>query len=443
MSSGASLTLEYSGDTQRVLKNYNNGMSTNSRLYLHGQNDYPLIERNKTTVSAETLAVYIYGLNGAVAKRVGSTVLFQLKDHLGSTRVVMDATGLVRTYYDYDALGNVIRIGTTNEVKYQFTGQEYDESGVHNYRARLYDSDLGKFYAVDPAGQDWSSFAYAGNNPVIMVDPDGRFPWLILAAAAYAGGGIANDHGNFLKWDWSSSKTYGGILAGASLAYGGLALAGAAPIIGSGLAGATTTGAVVGAGFGTGWGMVAIGNGRSGWDDLWKYTLTGSIAGGTIGFGSGIGLFSSSQGTLYGGLSGWGKVGASALFWSQTYASLNAMDYTDASTGDYWEALGKGAAWGALEGAVGAGYVQGTNWLFRNANNARLFRGVITAIGTANAIYDVNTNSDLKKARKKKGRGGFRFDEHSWGGFLDFAAGRFLLPDMPFLHDLGAIYQLA
>jgi len=34
--------------------------------------------------------------------------------------------------------------------------------------------DLGKFYAVDPTGQDWSPFAYAGNNPVLMVDPDGR-----------------------------------------------------------------------------------------------------------------------------------------------------------------------------------------------------------------------------------------------------------------------------
>jgi len=179
MSSGASLTLEYGGDTQRVLKNYTSSTTTNSRLYLHGGNDYPLIEKNKTTATAETLAVYIYGLNGAIAKRVGNTVLFLLKDHLGSTRVVMDATGLVRTYYDYDALGNLIRSGTTNEVKYQFTGQEYDESSLHNYRARLYDSDLGKFYATDPAGQDWSPFGYAGNNPVMFVDADGRVAWFV------------------------------------------------------------------------------------------------------------------------------------------------------------------------------------------------------------------------------------------------------------------------
>jgi RHS repeat-associated protein len=183
MSSGASLTLEYGGGTQRVLKNYTSGGSTNSRLYLHGANDYPLIEKNKTTATAETLAVYIYGINGAVAKRIGSTVLFLLKDHLGSTRVVMDPTGLVRTYYDYDALGNLIRMGTTNEVKYQFTGQEYDENGLHNYRARLYDSDLGKFYAVDPEGEFAGSFLYAGNNPISYTDPTGEF--ISLVAFAY------------------------------------------------------------------------------------------------------------------------------------------------------------------------------------------------------------------------------------------------------------------
>jgi len=155
MSSGASLTLQYGGDTQRIMKSYNNGAATNLKLYLHGENDYPLLEKNRVSAAAETLAVYSYGANGVIAKRMGGTVLFLLKDHLSSTRVVMDATGLVRTYYDYDALGNIIRTGTTNEVKYQFTGQEIDESSLHNYRARLYDSDLGKFYATNP-GADFA-----------------------------------------------------------------------------------------------------------------------------------------------------------------------------------------------------------------------------------------------------------------------------------------------
>ncbi len=223
MSSGTSLTLEYGGGTQRVLKNYTSGTNTNSRLYLHGGNDYPLIEKNKTSATTETLAVHIYGLNGAVAKRVGSTVLFLLKDHLGSTRVVMDATGLVRTYYDYDALGNIIRIGTTNEVKYQFTGQEYDESGLHNYRARLYDSDLGKFYAIDPAGQGWSPFVYAGNNPVIIIDQDGRIAWfvpiLIGAALNLGSHALSGDVDDF--WDAAGFAGVGALGGALSLVGGG------------------------------------------------------------------------------------------------------------------------------------------------------------------------------------------------------------------------------
>jgi RHS repeat-associated protein len=363
MSSGASMSLQYGGNTQRVLKNYNSGTSTNSRLYLHGQNDYPLLEKNKTTTTAETLAVYIYGLNGAVAKRVGSTVLFLLKDHLGSTRVVMDATGLVRTYYDYDALGNVIRIGTTNEVKYQFTGQEFDETGLHNYRARLYDSDLGKFYAADPAGQFASPYLYAGNNPIVFVDPNGQFIIeAIVAAAAYAGGAIANDHGNFLKWDWSSPKTYGGILAGGSLAYGGLALAGAVPTIGSGLAGAAATGAGVGAGFGTGWGMVDIGNGRSGWDDLWKYTLTGSVAGATIGFGAEAGMFSPHG--LPKTMALYKKLLISAGFWGGAFASANSMESIKGSTGAYWKSLGTGLSIGGAYGAGSQLWVAATDDVF-------------------------------------------------------------------------------
>ncbi len=281
MSSGASLALEYGGDTQRVLKNYTSGGSTNSRLYLHGANDYPLIEKNKTSATSETLAVYIYGLNGAVAKRVGSTVLFLLKDHLGSNRVVMDATGLVRTYYDYDALGNVIRIGTTNEVKYQFTGQEYDESGVHNYRARLYDSDLGKFYGVDPAGQGWSPFVYAGNNYIIAIDPDGQAfflaPIFIGAAIGAIWGGAT-----YAITPGIEGFSWGGFFSAAGIGALGGALGGAASLL-------APAGIIPGALYGAGTGGVIGG-------------LTSELSGGSFGSGFVAGAIG---GGIGGGLGGY------------------------------------------------------------------------------------------------------------------------------------------
>ncbi len=286
MSSGTSLSLEYGGDTQRVLKNYNNGTSTNSRLYLHGDNDYPLMEKNKTSATAETLAVYIYGANGVIAKRVGSTVLFLLKDHLGSTRVVMDATGLVRTYYDYDALGNLIRTGTVNEVKYQFTGQEYDESGVHNYRARLYDSDLGKFYAVDPAGQGWSPYAYAGNNYVIVVDRDGRAfflaPILIGAAVGAIWGGAT-----YAITPGAEGFTWGGFFSAAGIGALGGALGGAASLL-------APAGIIPGALYGAGTGGVIGGlTSELAGGDFWSGFIPGAIGG---GIGGGIGGYQQAKG---------------------------------------------------------------------------------------------------------------------------------------------------
>lgn len=96
-----------------------------------------------------------------------------------------------------------MRVGGGIGVKYQFTGQEYDdETGLWNFRARLYDDELGIFYAVDPAGQNFSPFAYCGNNPVIRVDRDGRIWWIPLIigfTTGYLSHGIATD-----DWGWGA-----------------------------------------------------------------------------------------------------------------------------------------------------------------------------------------------------------------------------------------------
>jgi len=343
--------LEYGGDTQRVLKNYTSGTSTNSRLYLHGANDYPLMEKNKTSATAETLAVYIYGFNGVVAKRVGSTVLFLLKDHLGSTRVAMDATGLVRTYYDYDALGNIIRIGTTNEVKYQFTGQEVDESALHNFRARLYDSDLGKFYAADPAGQFANPYSHAGNNPVVIVDPDGQFAWfvpiLIGAGIGAIGGGISAERNG---GEWWQGALAGAVVGGAAGYFAGAALAPVYPGASSPLfAGLTVKGAIAGAGIGTAWGMADASSGKTSWGNVLKYGITGGLAGATIGFGAETGMFSFSPKAL-----SWKGFGNSALFWSGAFASANSMESIEHG---YLSSIAEGAAAGLVYGGVSYGYV--------------------------------------------------------------------------------------
>ncbi len=47
-----------------------------------------------------------------------------------------------------------------------------DESGLHYFGARYYDSDLGKFTSVDPVAEN-EPYSYVSNNPMGYVDPTG------------------------------------------------------------------------------------------------------------------------------------------------------------------------------------------------------------------------------------------------------------------------------
>ncbi|MBK7707008.1 MAG: RHS repeat-associated core domain-containing protein [Acidobacteria bacterium] len=57
------------------------------------------------------------------------------------------------------------------------TCREFDDfTGLHYYRARWYDSNLGRFISEDPigfAGGDVNLYGYVGNKPVSYSDPFG------------------------------------------------------------------------------------------------------------------------------------------------------------------------------------------------------------------------------------------------------------------------------
>src|SRR6185295_2230108 len=78
--------------------------------------------------------------------------------------------------------GTVTPFGTGQPK--EFTGKERDaETGYDYFGARYYGSKIGRFTSVDPAlsvsaslgdPQRWNRYAYARNNPIGIVDPDGR-----------------------------------------------------------------------------------------------------------------------------------------------------------------------------------------------------------------------------------------------------------------------------
>jgi RHS repeat-associated protein len=217
------LDFEYDGRKERLLKTANGTMT----LYLPGTNDYPLEQE-----SGSATRFYVYGPTGLIAEVDGGVPYFVLKDHLGSTQVVLNNSNTPVSWYSYTPYGGLWQSATSEDVDYKFTGQEYDpETYLYNFRARIYDDALGIFYAYDPAGQDFSPYMYVNGNPVVFVDRNGR--WFgIDDIFASLGGGLYNLVSNLLTghirtWGEAGGYFVTDAAAGEATLYGGPVAGGA------------------------------------------------------------------------------------------------------------------------------------------------------------------------------------------------------------------------
>jgi len=124
----------------------------------------------------------------------GYSYVFQYKDHLGNVRLSYADTAPVdgsislseiieeNNYYPFGLKhsGYNANVTSTNQaLKYKYNGKELqDELGLnmYDYSARNYDSALGRWMNIDPLAEQsrrFSPYAYALNNPVYFIDPDG------------------------------------------------------------------------------------------------------------------------------------------------------------------------------------------------------------------------------------------------------------------------------
>lgn len=115
----------------------------------------------------------------------GYDIQYHLTDHLGSIRTIVDDDGDIIEQSDYYPYG--LRWNVPNQLvsdnRYRYNGQE-DQSFLDipytDYGARMYDSNLGKWFNIDPLLEkhySLSSYLYCGGNPACRIDLLGLDFW--------------------------------------------------------------------------------------------------------------------------------------------------------------------------------------------------------------------------------------------------------------------------
>ena len=138
--------------------------------------------------------------NGIVYRNVGEK-FFELKDHLGNVRVVVSdrkdlnttdntLTAHVVSYNNYYPFGMLQpnRNFDSQEYRYGFQGQEKDselkgEGLSVNYKYRMHDPRLGRFFAVDPLADEYpynSPYAFSENVVINSVELEGLEKRIII-----------------------------------------------------------------------------------------------------------------------------------------------------------------------------------------------------------------------------------------------------------------------
>jgi RHS repeat-associated protein len=124
---------------------------------------------------------YIFAGNLRIAKVTEASITYFHKDHLGSSTVMTDSSGIALETGGYLPYGIQRENPGITLSNYRFIDQELDtESGLYNYDARLYDPVIGRFISPDSIvprmfdSHSLNRYSYCRNNPMIYTDPTGH-----------------------------------------------------------------------------------------------------------------------------------------------------------------------------------------------------------------------------------------------------------------------------
>ncbi len=119
-------------------------------------------------------------IEGVLSGNTTTDKYFYHSDHLGSASWITDGTGTPVQHLQYTAWGEPLLDQRTTDYneRYTFSGKERDEeTGLNYFGFRYLVAKAQIWTGVDPLSDKYPStspYAYCNNNPVMLVDPDGR-----------------------------------------------------------------------------------------------------------------------------------------------------------------------------------------------------------------------------------------------------------------------------
>ncbi|WP_455106654.1 RHS repeat domain-containing protein, partial [Prevotella pallens] len=105
---------------------------------------------------------------------------FYHSDHLGSTSYITDDKANITQYDAYLPYGELLvdEHSSSEDLPYKFNGKQFDEeTGLYYYGARYMNPATSLWYGVDPLAEKYvatGGYVYTLDNPVRLIDPDGR-----------------------------------------------------------------------------------------------------------------------------------------------------------------------------------------------------------------------------------------------------------------------------
>ncbi|MFA5184742.1 MAG: toxin TcdB middle/N-terminal domain-containing protein [Patescibacteria group bacterium] len=165
-------------------------MSTNGVATTTFVNKYYSVETGPGETATTTKNIFAGDqlIATIVGNGTATSTYYVHTDHLGGSSVITDEAGAVVQLLDYYPFGGERLNEKSGEFdeRRKFTGHEYDsDTGLNYMKARYQNPTIGRFLSQDPEAlrnpekflsdpQQLNMYSYARNNPISLVDPDGK-----------------------------------------------------------------------------------------------------------------------------------------------------------------------------------------------------------------------------------------------------------------------------